>query len=315
MPFRGADGGRRRLERRYPTRPYVQPGSSRFTAGTRQLVVDWMLTRSSELRLEDETLHLAVRYLDTFLAIRGADAFLLRYPAPRSHIAADSAAAAAAAGSGGRRGGSGGTTGEPSGLPLPGNAAAELVSEGPLTRRASLSGERGTSGASGGSGDSPFPCKLRRLGLTALFIAAKLTEPSLHHTARDFAKASGAGTDFGRAQIVHAERALLRALSFDLVLPTAVCFASAYAHALAINLRRRMTVRYLCDLSLLSHAALSMQPSQLAAAAVGLVAVVESDAASGSGGAAASASAGADGTGRAATPLRARNGAGCTNGK
>ena len=38
----------------------------------RQSLVDWMSQQHSSLDLVDETLHLAVRYLDTFLVRRGA---------------------------------------------------------------------------------------------------------------------------------------------------------------------------------------------------------------------------------------------------
>ena len=38
----------------------------------RQDLVDWMSQQHSTLELVDETLHLAIRYLDTFLNRRGA---------------------------------------------------------------------------------------------------------------------------------------------------------------------------------------------------------------------------------------------------
>ncbi|GHP05689.1 G2/mitotic-specific cyclin [Pycnococcus provasolii] len=323
VPFTG-DGGRRRLERRYPTRTYIEPGSTRFTAAMRQLAVDWMLARSSELRLEDETLHLAVRYFDAYLAARGAESFLLRHPPTAAAAAAAVVAASAAspeqqfpasfAGHGsnandaGNRasaceqsshGAAAATAVEPAGLPLLATSMAVTGGEGggPLTRRASLSGSATVDPAA-------IPCKLRRLGLTALFIAAKLTEPAMHHTARDFARVSFAGLQFDRAQIVVAERALLKGLDFDLVLPTSVCFASAYAHAAALDLRRRSVVRYLCDLSLLSHDALGTQPSQVAAAAVGLVAAAVAPGGSGAGSSAGAAGVADAAAGAASTSSR-----------
>jgi len=40
--------------------------------GMRQELVDWMSAQHSSLELADETLHIALRYLDTFLVRRGA---------------------------------------------------------------------------------------------------------------------------------------------------------------------------------------------------------------------------------------------------
>ena len=43
----------------------------------RQDLVDWMSQQHSTLELVDETLHLAIRYLDTFLNRRGAHLSLI----------------------------------------------------------------------------------------------------------------------------------------------------------------------------------------------------------------------------------------------
>jgi len=56
----------------------------------RQDLVDWMSQQHSTLELVDETLHLAIRYLDTFLNRRGA------HP-PRPHRAPSCALAPAPA--------------------------------------------------------------------------------------------------------------------------------------------------------------------------------------------------------------------------
>lgn len=42
------------------------------SAYTRQQLVDWIISAHGGLKLDEETLHLAVRYVDTFLTRRGA---------------------------------------------------------------------------------------------------------------------------------------------------------------------------------------------------------------------------------------------------
>lgn len=83
-----------------------------------------------------------------------------------------------------------------------------------------------------------------------------------------------------REQIILAERALLRTLSFDVYLPTASSFLSANIDAAEQEISRssRRAFKFgkalhdvaclLVDLALLSHNALACQPSLIAAAAV-----------------------------------------------
>jgi hypothetical protein len=66
-------GGLRRQEARLPRRLYVKSASGRgtrtkFTAATRQLVIDWAMLRQRRLRLGDDVLHLAVDLADALLA-------------------------------------------------------------------------------------------------------------------------------------------------------------------------------------------------------------------------------------------------------
>jgi hypothetical protein len=120
----------------------------------------------------------------------------------------------------------------------------------------------------------PLSNKLKRLGATCLWVATKVAETSAPSCAD---VAAGANVPlFDRAQIVLAERALLRTLCFATLLPTAASFASAFLDAAAsaglvsegAALRRAAaTASYLCDLSLLPHACLAHARSALGAAA------------------------------------------------
>ena len=71
------DGGRRRTEERYTLDPYVKYGEL-FNPAMRQQVVNWMYKRSLRLSMAPETFHLAVRYCDTFLSKRECEVFLQR---------------------------------------------------------------------------------------------------------------------------------------------------------------------------------------------------------------------------------------------
>jgi hypothetical protein len=68
-PF-STKGGRRSNERKHALTPYVENGDL-FSAAMRQDLVDWMSCQHASLDLADETFHLALRYLDTFLLRRG----------------------------------------------------------------------------------------------------------------------------------------------------------------------------------------------------------------------------------------------------
>jgi hypothetical protein len=123
----------------------------------------------------------------------------------------------------------------------------------------------------------PLSNKLKRLGATCLWVATKVAETSAPSCAD---VAAGACVPlFDRAQIVMAERALLRTLNFATLLPTAASFASAFLDAAAAAglvaggaegpamRRAAATASYLCDLSLLPHACLAHARSALGAAA------------------------------------------------
>ena len=95
----------------------------------RQDLVDWMSCQHGMLELSDETFHLALRYLDTFLLRRGPENFLARNGA--------------------------GSEPRP---PLPLGAL-------PCDRALYLDGSH-----------QPLCNKLKRLGITCVFVAAKVVE-------------------------------------------------------------------------------------------------------------------------------------------
>ena len=75
----------------------------------------------------------------------------------------------------------------------------------------------------------PLCNKLKRLGITCVFVAAKLTEVSAP-SAHEFAEAAEVST-FTRSQLLLAERALLRELEYYTHDPTPSSFASAFLSA------------------------------------------------------------------------------------
>lgn len=224
-----ADGGRRLTEQKFPTGTYVGQGLLLFSSYMRQVLVDWIFSAHRGMSLDEETLHLAVRYVDAFLTRRGPEAFLTD---PRKHQVLQRHP----------------TLTHGHGIIMPGVQPVE-----------------------------PLCNKLKRLGATCLFVASKVAEIS-SFSAVDFAAAAHVPL-FNREQIILAERALLRTLSFDTYLPTACSFTSAYHDALTAEVASRhlyldpsvvRAAQYYADLSLLSHAALNWQPSLLAAAGLSL---------------------------------------------
>ena len=148
----------------------------------RQDLVDWMSCQHGTLELADETFHLALRYLDTFLLRRGPENFLARNGAGSEPVPA---------------------------LPL-----GAL----PRGRALYLDGPH-----------QPLCNKLKRLGVTCVFVAAKVVEVCAP-PAGEFAHAAEVST-FSRSQLLLAERALLRELEYDLYHPTCSSFAAAYVTA------------------------------------------------------------------------------------
>jgi hypothetical protein len=140
----------------------------------------------------------------------------------------------------------------------------------------------------------PLCNKLKRLGITCVFVAAKLTEVSAP-SAHEFAEAAEVST-FTRSQLLLAERALLRELEYYLYHPTPSSFASAFLSATLPALERRGAealdpkwgpagtrwdtglaneitemVDYLLETAAVSHLSLDFPPSLLAAASVAWV--------------------------------------------
>ena len=140
------------------------------------------------LELSDETFHLALRYLDTFLLRRGPENFLARNGAGSEPVPA-----------------------------LP-------------PRRASVRPR-----AVPGRSHQPLCNKLKRLGITCVFVAAKVVE--MCAPAGEFAHAAEVST-FSRSQLLLAERALLRELEYDLYHPTCSSFAAAYVSAAAATVAK-----------------------------------------------------------------------------
>ena len=75
----------------------------------------------------------------------------------------------------------------------------------------------------------PLCNKLKRLGVTCVFVAAKVVEVCAP-PAGEFAHAAEVST-FSRSQLLLAERALLRELEYDLYHPTCSSFAAAFVAA------------------------------------------------------------------------------------
>jgi hypothetical protein len=141
----------------------------------------------------------------------------------------------------------------------------------------------------------PLCNKLKRLGITCIFVAAKVTEVSAP-SAYEFADAAEVST-FTRSQLLLAERALLRELEYCLYHPTTSSFASAYLSEMSDTFRKaqcdifklsaneKLTdpsvknavlectdmVDYVLEASTISQESLRFAPSALAAAAVGFV--------------------------------------------
>lgn len=194
------------------------------------------------LELADETFHLALRYLDTFLLRRGPENFLARNGAGSEPVPA---------------------------LPL-----GAL----PCDRALYLDGSH-----------QPLCNKLKRLGITCVFVAAKVVEVCAP-PAGEFAHAAEVST-FSRSQLLLAERALLRELEYDLYHPTCSSFAAAYVSAAAATVAKdarafkvkhkmyetetdpvRQTaevVEYVLEASAVARDGVAFAPSRLAAAAVG----------------------------------------------
>ena len=208
----------------------------------RQDLVDWMSCQHGMLELADETFHLALRYLDTFLLRRGPENFLARNGAGSEPVPA---------------------------LPL-----GAL----PCDRALYLDGSH-----------QPLCNKLKRLGITCVFVAAKVVEVCAP-PAGEFAHAAEVST-FSRSQLLLAERALLRELEYDLYHPTCSSFAAAYVSAAAATVAKdarafkvkhkmyetetdpvRQTaevVEYVLEASAVARDGVAFAPSRLAAAAVG----------------------------------------------
>ena len=207
----------------------------------RQDLVDWMSCQHGMLELADETFHLALRYLDTFLLRRGPENFLARNGAGSEPVPA---------------------------LPL-----GAL----PCDRALYLDGSH-----------QPLCNKLKRLGITCVFVAAKVVEMCAP-PAGEFAHAAEVST-FSRSQLLLAERALLRELEYDLYHPTCSSFAAAYVSAAAatvakdarvFNKKHKMyetetdpvrqtaeVVEYVLEASAVARDGVAFAPSRLAAAAV-----------------------------------------------
>jgi len=111
------------------------------------------------------------------------------------------------------------------------------------------------------------PTRLRRLGATCLFIAAKMTE-IVSPSAYDFAISTNV-QGFLRKNIVMAEKVLLATLEYQLCLSssTSYAFANAYCEVVTSS-TVKLLVAYLIDLALLVHHGIGYTNSLIAAAAL-----------------------------------------------
>lgn len=237
-PFLGS-GGRRQLEHRTEQTAYVGTSapSDKFTAATRQLLIDWAMLRQNRLRLSDSTLHLAIHLADELLALQ-VRARLPAAPAWFVHGLV-SPRASDFRFRRGRRISS--RTIQTSPGRRPGSApAAAAISPRPVcppalspwryascqhweAREVSTVSFRIaflTSACPQGSNyhlqAPPFPLKLCRLVVTCLFVAAKLLEPQTRcPRAQEFAKeAASDHLGFGPQQLLVAEAFLLKVLNY-----------------------------------------------------------------------------------------------------
>jgi hypothetical protein len=215
-----------------------------YSIAMRQQLIDWMAEQHNAMSLTDETLHLAVRYVDTFLTQRVPDTFLQRH------------------GSGSE--------------PVVARQLEEIAADRVLYHTDLL---------------HPLCNKLKRLGITCIFVAAKVTEVTTP-TATEFAEYAQVDS-FSRDQLLLAERALLRELNYSLIRPTAFSFAEAYVErvlcttdqlarfadrmdfgtcAFAMYGNRdtffKEATYYFIELAALGHDGLEFAPSLLAAAAI-----------------------------------------------
>jgi len=214
------------------------------SVAVRQQLVEWMMLQHNAMSLDDETLHLAIVYVDTFLMHRVPDHFLQRH----------------------------------------GNGS-EPVEAKPLR---ALDGDRVLHAM---DVQHPLCNKLKRLGITCIFVAAKVTEVTTP-SANEFARHAQVSS-FSREQLLLAERALLRELNYALIRPTAFSFAEAYVESVlrtTNNMRKfpdrigfdrcefadygdeatlmKEATYYFVELSAYGHEGLKFMPSLIAAAAV-----------------------------------------------
>ena len=209
------DGGRRRTEERYTLDPYVKYGEL-FNPAMRQQVVNWMYKRSLRLSMAPETFHLAVRYCDTFLSKRECEVFLQRNgngsePVPAKAIESFYVVDRLEYANPGK---------DRKVLfyakEAEGTSAMDGVDFGGVTPIFPLGDET----------VNPLCNKLKRLGATCLFVAAKIVEvnPPCAATVASCTEVS----TFNRSQLLLAERALLRELDFFLYRPNPRAFLDAY---------------------------------------------------------------------------------------
>lgn len=110
--------------------------------------------------------------------------------------------------------------------------------------------------------------KLQLIGITALYIAAKYEETSPLAVNDLVLLADGAYTV---QQVLKMEQMMLRILKFDLCVPTAYAFLSAYCVASNTNEETKFLAQYIAELAMLhGEQFLKYLPSEMAAAALAL---------------------------------------------
>ena len=242
-PF-SVHGGRRIDERKHVLRPYIIPPSDtqRFSVALRQMLVDWMMMQHTILDKSEDTelLHLALRYVDTFLAVRGSEGFMSN----------DSGA-----------------------VDLYRSALVPPVAESSVIniRINSLA--------------MPLCNKLKRLGMTCLFVAAKITSVNQTESSPALFAKSAEVDSFTQNRLFLAEKELLSTLEYCMYPPTPSSFIGAYmsvtvpclpstfvsmrVQAFAVPADElKAIVNYLLDVSVLAHRSLEFSPSLLAAAVI-----------------------------------------------
>jgi len=224
------------MEAKNPPTMYIDPDSPVFNEATRQHIIDWTVMICEDLNIQQEALHLAVRYLDIFLRKRPAHEFLKEHDAYECSL------------------------------------SKRTSTNGKLILRAAEVNGHGESGTTFPNKMKRLMCTCL---FVASKIDARRATTSSRDWVNNFLNVIRRWA-FTKPNLVSAERFLLRELRFNLHYSTSASFVSAYFVACDARITCSIVdketacgvANYLVDLALLSHEMLEYQPSVIAAAAM-----------------------------------------------